>query len=1350
MDFGPGQHELTKLTDTRDHTLLQNTKLRFQANHIYTRSGRLLLALNPYQKLHIYDSETKDQYKKSLHPQAELPPHVYDVAAAAHMGLLQNRISQTVVISGESGAGKTETAKILLSYLADVSSTEGSQLHQRVLQTNPIMESFGCAKTAWNNNSSRFGKFLTLQFSASGRMEGASLQTYLLEKSRVTMQLEGEQNYHVFYLIAKGLGSSARKGMGFGADALHSFKLLNAEKKNSIDFGLFPTSYDTLCEAMDTIPALCKSKLSCWKIIMVVLYLGNLQFKGNSSDDAEFSDRKALATVASALGCQVEQLSKAICTTNIKAGLDWISKPNTSEVADSVRKALAKALYSKLFEFVVSGINSSLAIGDGHESRYFIGAVDIFGFESFPLNSLEQLCINFANEKLQRIFTSAVFESVLEEYEREGIAVGELHYEHNVSVIELIEAPGTGLLPLLSEECFFPNGSDASWLEKIKQAHSSNECFGADRREPSKFTIKHYPGPVTYTSHSFLEKNKDPLSQDLVILMQFSDDPFVADLFKDKGDSAAGQRRFKSAKFIGVIDNFRQSLNELVSTLNKTHSHFIRCIKPNLDKRPNNFVDDVTMRQLHSSGVVQAVAASRQGFPDYLPFAEVLSRFSIVLPKGSKVSTGASGVKALLTAAKVDEARWRIGKTRVFLGVGVLDTLEYERMQFIASKAISMQIIVRGFIARKQLERLRDERRQREEELRRADEARRLAEEEARRLAEEIALKKAEEEKRQKAIEEKGRQERFQRARQQSFERGKARKKRLEGEARKKEEEEARAKEQESLGVAAAEQVSAMSEEFAQKLELFQQQVADGTVDSSSDMMNVAVVSDIGWKGESEPAPVEENWAQYDFKCAASDVLEYAENLGMDIHADSHLLWIADEALQAPEPQGWEQRLDPKGGVYYYHPTTGMSLSQHPLDHHYQQFYLQMKSQYDAMQSTHGAQPSKQTGGAAGGDVNAGGARRFVQYVSPPSASGGSKRRPSFFGKKAPPAPPKGEEVEECFEFQVHLDRQQDGLGVGLTLDNIIVEIEQGGSVAMQGDLHYGDQIVAVDGNALVVDGSVRMLKDIIVPRRTHALIVHYSRSSNAVVSPRRKRARKIVSTGSASRRMEEMTVTIKRETSTGKLGFSIDASNTVVEVDPRGSVAHTLHVGDKIISVNDKKLDNTVHFVDLCGPQPTQELRIARLRTNAVLTTTQDKREKLLKEAKKAHRLSAGGNATTPTQRKSIASAKSPASVSALREVKLVKDADDSKIGAVFHRSDDAFDKTFFNVETGLVQPIIKKVDPGSMAEEGGLVAGDVVLSVNGVSGLSNFEVVDMLRRQRGEFNLVVQQSVRIQNVKA
>jgi len=433
-----------------------------------------------------------------------------------------------------------------------------------------------------------------------------------------------------------------------------------------------------------------------------------------------------------------------------------------------------------------------------------------------------------------------------------------------------------------------------------------------------------------------------------------------------------------------------------------------------------------------------------------------------------------------------------------------------------------------------------------------------------------------------------------------------------------------------------------------------------------------------------------------------------------------------------------------------------MSLNQHPLDHHYQQFYLQMKAQYDAMYTQKGDEPSQPEPSLPDASLRESTASQMAPMPTDEEPGSGKKKKGGLLGGLFRPSSAKGAAVEEMFELTVLLERQQDGLGIGLTLDNIIVEVEPGGSVAAQGELQYGDQIIAVDGKPL----AGKMLKDVIVPKKKHELIVRYSRMSNQPGSPRRSRSRKLQQqVGSTPRRIEELDIVITREPGSGRLGFGIDPMNTVVEVDPTGPVADKLKVGDKIVAVDDALL-NFKRFIDVVDSSPSHKLRVARLRAAggaAPIGGNKTKAEKMFAATKGKARKNS--TATPPGKKgaemavpKSGRAPDTPraAAMPALREVRLVKETDETKIGAVFHRSDDAFDKSFFNVEGSSVQPIIKKVDPGSMAELSGLVPGDVVLSVNGISGLSNFQVVEMLRKGQGVFNLVVISGRQVQSTMA
>mmetsp|Transcript_86586 Transcript_86586/g.259849 ORF Transcript_86586/g.259849 Transcript_86586/m.259849 type:complete len:796 (+) Transcript_86586:74-2461(+) len=678
-DFGPGVSELSSLKSVEDDALLANTKQRFDAGHIYTRSGRLLLAVNPYRQLPLYTPELLQQYKESLQPQAELAPHVYAVASSAHLGMLQNSVSQSVIISGESGAGKTETAKILLQYLAAVSAQSGGDLHMRVLQTNPIMESFGCAKTVRNNNSSRFGKFLTLQFSATGRMQGAYIRTYLLEKSRITSQLEGEQNYHVLYLTAK-----AKMG---GVD---QFKYLNA-KAAALKWEEFPCDFDTLLKAISLIPPVAGLGESIWKVLQAILHLGNIEFTGSGEDDAAIVAKEPINEAGKLLSCDPELLIKALCTLNIKAGLDWIAKPQTVNTATSAIHALSRALYSKLFDKIVEATNESLMFGG--ETRYFIGAVDIFGFESFARNSLEQLCINFANEKLQQFFLVCVFKTEEELHVKEGVPWHDIEFMDNAPCIELIEKPPNGILRLLDSQCKTPNASEGGFVKELNRLHGKGDYIVPTRqakmRDDEGFIIAHYAGNVVYhtagmvtakTGHaevSWLDKNNDTMQQEWLSLLVNSKISLVKEMFTEEYE--AGLKAKKTASFSSLGKKFASDLNTLISELQSSRASFIRCVKPNAEQAAKKFTPAMVLDQLRCSGVIEAVRVMLEAFPTRINYEDIHGRYASMMGPEIMEETGdepAAFCEAVALACEVSNQDYALGLTKLFLKAGCGTFLE--------------------------------------------------------------------------------------------------------------------------------------------------------------------------------------------------------------------------------------------------------------------------------------------------------------------------------------------------------------------------------------------------------------------------------------------------------------------------------------------------------------------------------------------------------------------------------------------------------------------------------------------------------------------------------------------------
>ena len=540
------------------------------------------------------------------------------------------------------------------------------------------------------------------------------------------------------------------------------------------------------------------------QLLAGILHLGNVRFGSNAEDDAKCDADNALANVAALLQVDGEALATGLCCRRFKAGQEWVTTRNSVAVASDVRHALGRSLYASLFAAICAQINASLAGGAdvaaatsaGGGMGPTLGYVDIFGFEIFPRNGLEQLCINFANEKLQRLFLGVLFDETAARYEREGVQVEPVPYDDNTAVVALIggsSEAGPGLFGLLAEECVFPKGSDASYLQKLQSSCRKSPSFVPIKTSVDSFGVLHYAGEVTYCVEGFLSKNKDPVNHDLQALMAQSQSAFISKLTKEHGASASvgavakpGAKRFGSGKFVGVVDHFHTSLRAMITALEAGDLHFIRCLKPNDEKRADKLETHVLERQLVASGLVQAVQASRAGFSDHLPPAHLVTQFSMLAAEQAE-SGEAHGISAeeLLRTCGVEEDGYAIGHTKVFLRQGILQELQRQRLEWIGLRAVHVQALMRGTMARREAARRREER-ERAAELarRREEEARRRAEEEARLLreAEERRLRE-EEEARKREEEAKRRMEAVQKARALSFQR-RAKKKAIEEEER--------------------------------------------------------------------------------------------------------------------------------------------------------------------------------------------------------------------------------------------------------------------------------------------------------------------------------------------------------------------------------------------------------------------------------------------------------------------------------------------------------------------------------------------------------------------------------------
>ncbi|KAK4480453.1 hypothetical protein RD792_013526 [Penstemon davidsonii] len=694
-----GVDDMTKLSYLHDPGVLENLKLRYELNEIYTYTGNILIAINPFQKLpHLYNQHMMQQYKGA--PLGELSPHVFAVADVAYRAMINEGKSNSILVSGESGAGKTETTKMLMRYLAFLggrAATEGRTVEQQVLESNPVLEAFGNAKTVRNNNSSRFGKFVEIQFDKQGRISGAAIRTYLLERSRVCQVSDPERNYHCFYLLCAAPKEEIEK---YKLDNPKSFHYLNQSKCFELVGVSDAHDYLATRRAMDIVGISKTEQEAIFRVVAAILHLGNIDFgKGREIDSSIPKDDKAkfhLKTSAELLMCDAVGLEDALCKRVMITPEEVIKRSLDPLSAAISRDGLAKTIYSRLFDWLVNKINNS--IGQDHTSKYLIGVLDIYGFESFKHNSFEQFCINFTNEKLQQHFNQHVFKMEQEEYTKEKIDWSYIEFVDNQDVLDLIEKKPGGIISLLDEACMFPKSTHETFSNKLYQMFKNNKRFVKPKLSRTDFTIAHYAGEarnVQYQSDHFLDKNKDyvvPEHQDLLGASKCS---FVAGLFPPIPEETS-----KSSKFSSIGLRFKMQLQQLMETLNATQPHYIRCVKPNNLLKPAIFENANIMQQLRCGGVLEAIRISCAGYPTRRPFFEFINRFGLLAPEFLE-----GHYDEKVACKKILEKKglkgFQIGKTKVFLRAGQMAELDTRRAEVLSTAAKTIQRRIRTHIAHK-------------------------------------------------------------------------------------------------------------------------------------------------------------------------------------------------------------------------------------------------------------------------------------------------------------------------------------------------------------------------------------------------------------------------------------------------------------------------------------------------------------------------------------------------------------------------------------------------------------------------------------------------------------------------
>ncbi|XP_032065113.1 myosin-1B-like isoform X4 [Thamnophis elegans] len=714
--------DMAMMTHLHEPAVLYNLKERYAAWMIYTYSGLFCVTVNPYKWLPVYNPEVVNAYRGKKRQEA--PPHIFSISDNAYQSMLTDRENQSVLITGESGAGKTVNTKRVIQYFATVAAATDKKkeepaqqgkmqgtLEDQIISANPLLEAFGNAKTVRNDNSSRFGKFIRIHFGATGKLASADIETYLLEKSRVTFQLKAERSYHIFYQI-----------MSNQKPELIELLLIST---NPYDFTFVSQGEITVASindqeeliatdsAIDILGFNAEEKTAIYKLTGAVMHYGNMKFKQKQREEQAEPDGTEVADKAAYLmNLNSADLLKALCYPRVKVGNEFVTKGQTVQQVYNSVGALAKSVFEKMFLWMVIRINQQL---DTKQSRqHFIGVLDIAGFEIFDYNSLEQLCINFTNEKLQQFFNHHMFVLEQEEYKKEGIDWEFIDFGMDLAAcIELIEKP-MGIFSILEEECMFPKATDTSFKNKLYDQHLG-KCKNFEKPKPGKgkaeahFSLVHYAGTVDYNITGWLEKNKDPLNESVIQLYQKSSMKTLALLFADR--PKAGKKKGSSFQTVSAL--FRENLNKLMSNLKSTHPHFVRCLIPNETKTPGAMEHELVLHQLRCNGVLEGIRICRKGFPSRIIYGDFKQRYRILnasaIPEGQFMDSKKASEK-LLGSIDVDHTQYRFGHTKVFFKAGLLGLLEEMRDDKLAMLITRTQAMCRGFLMRSEFKKMMERR----------------------------------------------------------------------------------------------------------------------------------------------------------------------------------------------------------------------------------------------------------------------------------------------------------------------------------------------------------------------------------------------------------------------------------------------------------------------------------------------------------------------------------------------------------------------------------------------------------------------------------------------------------------
>uniref|UniRef100_A0A7N6FEN1 Unconventional myosin-Va n=1 Tax=Anabas testudineus TaxID=64144 RepID=A0A7N6FEN1_ANATE len=723
-DILVGENDLTALSYLHEPAVLHNLKVRFiDSKLIYTYCGIVLVAINPYETLPIYGTDIINAY--SGQNMGDMDPHIFAVAEEAYKQMARDERNQSIIVSGESGAGKTVSAKYAMRYFATVSgSASEANVEEKVLASNPIMEAIGNAKTTRNDNSSRFGKYIEIGFDSRYRIIGANMRTYLLEKSRVVFQADEERNYHIFYQLC-------------ASSHLPEFKALRLSNAN--DFLYTRQGRSPVIDGVDDTKELCTTRnaftllginesyqMGLFQVLAAILHLGNVEIKDKDSDSSLIPpNNRHLTAFCELVGVTYQDMAQWLCHRKLKTATETYIKPLPRLQATNARDALSKHIYAKLFNWIVEHVNKALITNVKQHS--FIGVLDIYGFETFEINSFEQFCINYANEKLQQQFNMHVFKLEQEEYMKEQIPWTLIDFYDNQPCINLIEAK-MGILDLLDEECKMPKGSDDSWAQKLYNTHLKTcSLFEKPRMSNRAFIIQHFADKVEYQCEGFLEKNKDTVNEEQINVLKASKFDLLVELFQDelKATSPTGQvpgtggrtrlsikpgksRETSSKEHKKTVGcQFRNSLQMLMETLNATTPHYVRCIKPNDFKLAFSFDPKRAVQQLRACGVLETIRISAAGFPSRWTYQEFFSRYRVLMKQKDVLPDKKLTCRNVLEKLVQDKDKYQFGKTKIFFRAGQVAYLEKLRADKLRVACIRIQKTIRCWLARKKYLRMR-------------------------------------------------------------------------------------------------------------------------------------------------------------------------------------------------------------------------------------------------------------------------------------------------------------------------------------------------------------------------------------------------------------------------------------------------------------------------------------------------------------------------------------------------------------------------------------------------------------------------------------------------------------------